>query len=315
MGYSLGLGLTSDCDLACAHCYRPSEVRHLSPAAVRSVVEELGDIAAVNLGTGESIRHPQLDEILDDLLDRRLRVSLVSNGATVLALPVEKLARLAEVEVSIDFPERAAMDEFRGAGTFDRARRALARAASAGVRTTVLAVLMRRNHRELGALARLAASLGAPLRVNVYQPVHSREFLPTWDEFWFAVEELARETTILGISEPVIAAVAGTPLRGTPCGIASVRVTPTGERRACVYLPSETESAALRRVPEACRGCRYEDVCRGGCPSRRRLLGLLDRPDPYCPVARGPRGPLAVKLDSTVERLHLANVCTLLVRA
>ena len=316
MKVSLGLGLTNDCNLSCAHCYRPGpDIRNLSLDQIRSTLDSL-DASGVNLGTGESLFHPQFDAILDELFARGLPVSLVSNGTTLLALPLERLARLREAEVSIDFSDVARMDAFRGPGAHARALAALDKCREAGLPTTVLAVLMRDNHRDLPSLARLAAAHGAPLRVNVYQPVHTREFLPTWHEFWYAVESLLAETVLLGCSEPVIAAIAGLSLEGTPCGRGSVRVTPSGERRSCVYWPGDPVPAAeFRRLPVACEPCPAVAVCGGGCASRRKLLDVFDAPDPYCPFARGPRAPIKPRLAAGVERLHLASVCTLLVRA
>lgn len=316
MALSLGLGLTNDCNLHCPHCYRPGPpVRHLTLGEVRSTLDSL-EIDGVNLGTGESYLNPECDAILDLLDERGLRVSLVSNGTTVLGLDRPRLARLAEVEVSIDFPDRARMDAFRGEGAFDRAVAALERCAEAAIPTTVLAVMMRDNHRDLAELARLARSLGAPLRVNTYQPVTSLEFLPRPEEFWYAVESLVAATTVLGCSEPVVAAAAGLPLEGSPCGRGSIRVTPTGERRPCVYWPRDGRVLAseFRRLPEACRACPLEPTCGGGCASRRALLGRFGEPDPYCPQLGPTPRRLAARVENGVERLHVASVCTLLVR-
>ncbi len=317
MALSLGLGLTNDCDLRCPHCYRPGPpVHHLTLDEVRATLDAL-DVDGVNLGTGETCLNPQHEAILDLLAERKKRVSLVSNGLTVLGLDRARLARLAEVEISIDFPDRARMDAFRGEGAFDRAVAALERCAHEKVPTTVLAVMMRDNHRHLGALARLAGRLGAPLRVNTYQPVTSPEFLPRPDEFWLAVASLLGATTVLGCSEPVVAAAAaGLPLSGSPCGRGSIRVTPTGERRPCVYWPRDgrVPASEFRRLPEACRACPLVATCGGGCASRRALVGRFDEPDPFCPQLGPTPRRLTARVEEGVERLHVASVCTLLVR-
>ena len=53
-GISLGLGLTNECNLKCAFCYRdPTRADRLSLEQVKSVIECL-PVRSVNLGTGEN---------------------------------------------------------------------------------------------------------------------------------------------------------------------------------------------------------------------------------------------------------------------
>ena len=61
---SLGLGLTNECNLACAFCYRdPTRTDRLSLDQVKSVMERL-PVRSVNLGTGENGMHPDFKAIL-----------------------------------------------------------------------------------------------------------------------------------------------------------------------------------------------------------------------------------------------------------
>ncbi|MGC2323299.1 MAG: hypothetical protein WA463_11765, partial [Terriglobales bacterium] len=51
---SLGLGLTNECNLSCAFCYRdPTRADRLSLDQVKAVMERL-PVRSVNLGTGEN---------------------------------------------------------------------------------------------------------------------------------------------------------------------------------------------------------------------------------------------------------------------
>ena len=53
-GVALGLGLTNECNLACAFCYRdPTRADRLSLDQVKSVMERL-PIRSVNLDTGDN---------------------------------------------------------------------------------------------------------------------------------------------------------------------------------------------------------------------------------------------------------------------
>lgn len=337
---SVGIGLTNDCNLACSHCYRPrGAIRYLGLPEVASLLDAV-PAGSVNLGTGENILNPALGEVLDDLHARAIPTSLTSNGLSLLELDDARLRRLHDVEVSIDFAEPAEMDAFRGPGAWDTAVRAVQRCIDAGLRVTVLAVLMRTNVDRLAAIARLAARLGATFRVNVYQPVHDDGLMPTWEEFWRGFGLLLRDTDLVTCTEPVVAAwldaQAGRPIQDRPpcgCGRSSLRLTPSGELLPCVYWPrpaatlaelpglglggllETTEFRACRSVPAACSSCPLIARCGGGCASRRTLVGAPDQPDPYCPY-RGAEPPrLCVRPGPDLDLLHAANVCTTIVRA
>jgi len=63
-GIALGLGLTNECNLSCAFCYRdPTRADRLSLDQVKTVMERL-PIRSVNLGTGENGMHPEFRAIL-----------------------------------------------------------------------------------------------------------------------------------------------------------------------------------------------------------------------------------------------------------
>ena len=57
--FALGLGLTNECNLACAFCYRDtSRVDRLTLEQVRAVMARI-PVRSVNLGTGENGLHPE----------------------------------------------------------------------------------------------------------------------------------------------------------------------------------------------------------------------------------------------------------------
>ncbi len=336
---SLGIGLTNACNLSCSHCYRPKDgIRHLDLDDVQAVLAPL-EVASVNLGTGENILNPALLPVLDALGGRDVEASLTSNGLSLLELDEERLVRLADVEVSIDFADAAAMDRFRGEGAWKRAVDAARRCVGLGLEVTVLAVMMRDNHDRLAPIARLASDLGASFRVNVYQPVHRAEPMPTWEELWEGFRRLFAETELITCTEPVVVAAlaagegGGLPRRTNGCGRTSVRLTPGAELLPCVYWPRPAatlaELAALgqeglletvefhdsRHVPGACRDCPLLEACGGGCASRRALTVGVGERDPYCPMRDGEPVPLAATPGPDLELLHAANVCTTIVRA
>jgi len=69
MAFSVGIGLTNECDLRCPHCYRPdATVDRLSLETVRRVVAAL-PVASMNLGVGENGLHPEYRAVLDFLAE------------------------------------------------------------------------------------------------------------------------------------------------------------------------------------------------------------------------------------------------------
>src|SRR5213080_3407305 len=85
-GFALGLGLSNECNLACAFCYRdPTRVDRLSLAQVRSVMRSL-PVRSVNLGTGENGMHPEFGAFVDYLRSEPIKLTITSNGYSIGAL-------------------------------------------------------------------------------------------------------------------------------------------------------------------------------------------------------------------------------------
>ena len=329
VAFSVGVGLTNECNLRCPHCYRSDMVvERLTRADIRRVCDVL-TVGSMNFGVGENGLHPEYREILDDLAARRIRTSITSNGLSVRALADDELRRFHSVEMSLDFPTEREHDAFRGAGNWRTVIAALERCAGLGVPVTVTAVMMTTNYRGLPALARVAASFGANLRVNVYQPSRTNRFTLGYQEFWDAFRRLAAATRLIATTEPVLAGVLGLEnFSGPGCGRSTVRVAPDGRVMPCTYWPdsrltiADLERAGVdivnadefvdaRRTPPPCAGC----PCRGGCAGRRALIGEADAADPYCPFARGDRIVLDWERGAGQDLPKVGSACTTVVSA
>lgn len=326
MQISLGVGLTNECNLDCAHCYRPTgQVHRLDPEQVKEICRRL-PVSGVGFGTGESALHPGFAGLVGWLRDRGVRISVASNGHTLQALPDDCLRALADAEVSIDFASEDQQDRFRGQGNWRDVMRALERCRALGVEVSVLTTLMSINYRSVGDLATLARKLGANLRVNVYQPVTTRAFSPTYEQFWESFTRLFDSALLVSCSEPVVCAALGNHPAASPCGHCSVRITPRGRVIPCVYWPEgrlgvedivrlgtrvlETPEFRLaRRVPESAQDC----PCRGGCASRRRLAGNLNSHDEYCLWAKSESISLHADLAPGKALVRSSSVCTTIV--
>ena len=330
--FSLGLGLTNECNLACSFCYRdPARTDRLTVATVQEVLEVL-PIRSVNLGTGENGMHPEFRAMLAVLREQPVKLTITSNGHSIAVLDDADLAGFAEVEFSLDYPTREEQDAQRGAGNWDLVHEQAARCRRVGVGVTLIAVMMRTNYDRLADVAAVARAFDAPLRLNVYQSVRSDAFALTYDEYWAGFATLFAKTDVIAIGEPLVRAMAGLPPRRGGCGCGTIRVTPRGTVQPCVYWPGrgapleallqagpaivETKPfVAARSLPPACRGCAHEGACHGGCAGRRRLMDALAEPDPYCPVMRGEERKLAVRMAPQRNMAKLESACTTIVMA
>src|SRR6201998_431019 len=331
-GIALGLGLTNECNLKCSFCYRdPTRADRLSLDQVKSVMESL-PVRSVNLGTGENGMHPDFKEILTYLRTRPVKLTITSNGHSVAILEDNDLRAFHDIEFSLDYPTQVEQDAQRGPGNWELIHQQAERCVRLGVPVTIIAVMMKSNYLRLADVARVAKRFGAPLRVNVYQAVRSDLYALTYEEYWRGFRKLFESTDVIAIGEPLVRAMAGLPPLEGGCGVSTVRITPRGTTQPCVYWPSfgapltdliSTGSEILnsapfeqaRTLPEACRPCEFRDTCHGGCAGRRRLQGALPQPDFYCPIIRGVRPRLDIRMAANRDLPKFGSSCTTVVIA
>jgi radical SAM protein with 4Fe4S-binding SPASM domain len=331
-GISLGLGLTNECNLSCAFCYRdPSRTDRLTLEQVESVIRRI-PVQAVNLGTGENGMHPDFKAILGYLRAQPIKLTITSNGHSVAVLQDDELCAFHDVEFSLDYPTQAEQDAQRGDGNWALIHQQAERCMKLGIPVTIVAVMMKSNYLRLAEVAGVAKQFGAPLRVNVYQAVRSDVYALSYDEYWQGFRQLFARTDVIAIGEPLLRAMAGLPPLPGGCGVNTVRVTPRGTTQPCVYWPGAGEPLSdlisngldildsipfeqARTVPEACQPCEFRDSCHGGCAGRRRLQGALLQPDYYCPIIRGARPRLDIRMAASRDLPKFGSSCTTVVIA
>ena len=331
-GIALGLGLTNECNLSCAFCYRdPTRADRLSFGQVKSVMESI-PVRSVNLGTGENGMHPEFKRILDYLRTRPVKLTITSNGHSIAVLDDNDVRGFHDIEFSLDYPTQAEQDAQRGSGNWDLVHQQADRCRRLGVPVTIIAVMVKSNYMRLADVARVAKQFDAPLRVNVYQAVRSDTYALTYEEYWQGFATLFENTDVIAIGEPLVRAMAGLPPLHGGCGVSTVRVTPRGTTQPCVYWPGAGEllhdliatglgvlSSApfeqARTLPEVCQSCDFRESCHGGCAGRRRLQGALQQPDVYCPIIRGERPRLKIRMAANRDLPKVGSSCTTVVVA
>ncbi len=318
--------LTYACNLACVHCLSSSGRRdpdELTPAEALHVVDDLVDMKVfyANIGGGEPMLRPDFFDLVSYAVGRRVGVKFSTNGTRLTPDRAGQLAALdyLDVQISIDGATAATNDAVRGVGSFAAARRAMDNLASAGFGPfKVSVVVTRHNMDELDALAAIADSYGAQLRLTRLRP--SGRAVDHWDALHPTAAQqrtlyhwlLDRPEVLTGDSFFHLSAF-GEPLDGLNlCGAGRVvcLIDPVGDVYACPFVidrqflagnvraaggfPSVWRESALftsLREPQsagACASCGSFDACRGGCMAAKFFTGLpLDGPDPECVHGHG----------------------------
>jgi radical SAM protein with 4Fe4S-binding SPASM domain len=295
------------------------------------VIERL-PVRSVNLGTGENGMHPAFRAILAYLRTQPVKLTITSNGHSIAVLDDSELRAFHDIEFSLDYPTQPEQDMQRGLGNWTLIHQQAARCVELGVPVTIIAVMMKSNYLRLAEIARVAKHFDAPLRVNVYQAVRSDVYALSYEEYWEGFRRLFAETDVIAIGEPLVRAMVGMPPLPGGCGVSTVRVTPRATTQPCVYWPGAGESLTnlmstgvgilnsqpfeqARTLPEACQPCDFRDTCHGGCAGRRRLQVALLQPDCYCPIIRGERPKLDVRMAASRDLPKLGSCCTTVVMA
>ncbi|MFX1521629.1 MAG: radical SAM protein [Promethearchaeota archaeon] len=332
MRYSIGIGLTNNCDLNCAHCYRDkNQISNITLDQVRLLCKAL-PIHAMGMGTGENLLNPEFLQILDFLSQQGIKISVASNGHTLTSLPDKYLKLFNDVEVSIDFPTKEDHDKFRGSGNWDLVHQAIKRCKKEGVELSILTTMMSVNYDMMDKMVILARSHDVNLRVNVYQSVNNDLYHLNYEQFWEGFRLLLGTGKLISCSEPVVRAVLNLGEVYSPCGHKSIRINPQGQVIPCVYwgglkepepVPKIADLSRLREkifdtnyfrlarwIPTVAANC----PCRGGCASRRALHGDLDAHDEYCPWCRNDQIKLEWHPAPSRDLVRINNNCTTIVK-
>lgn len=329
MGYSVGIGLTNDCNLNCAHCYRDTQtISSISLSQIKEICRTI-PVDSMGMGTGENALNPEFNAIVSYLSEKDIRLNIASNGYSLTAIPESILKMFSDVEVSIDYPSETEQDAQRGPGNWALVHQAIERCHRLGIEVSILSTLMCTNYNKMDQLVALARSNSCNLRVNVYQPVKTDAFRLNYAEFWEGYRRLFSAGLVVACSEPVVRAVMGLKDVQSPCGRRSVRFNPLGQIIPCVYWPVDpsyrltiSDLAYLGEEvldQDAFRTARFDPplaskcACRGGCASRRALNHNLDAHDDYCPWVRGDAINLEWKPAPAKDLMRIGNVCTTIV--
>lgn len=161
---SVDVEITTSCNLRCAYCSHfsgPGDTdKDLSLEAWLRFFSELRRCAVMNvtLSGGEPFYRPDLKEIIQGIVDNRMRFSILSNGTLIdpdMAAFLASTRRCNHVQISIDGAIDITHDAFRGRGNFTKAIEGIKTLQRSMVSVTVRVTIHRKNVYELEAIAKL----------------------------------------------------------------------------------------------------------------------------------------------------------------
>ncbi|MBU1109725.1 MAG: radical SAM protein [Candidatus Riflebacteria bacterium] len=194
---------SGSCNLRCRHCWiepgfsDAAAADSYTPfALLRPVFEEaktLG-LCSVKLTGGEPFLYPEIDDIIESLINMKLRVTIETNGTLLNPQRVESLAGHGIfVAVSLDGAAKATHESLRGVeGCYDKLLQNMALMQKAGIRYQVIFSLHKKNAGELADAIKLAISMGAgSFKINPINDLGRADKMKSNSELHSVAETLA----------------------------------------------------------------------------------------------------------------------------
>lgn len=229
-----GLSLTERCNLKCKHCYIGQKelwkamdysLKEIPKEQITQLIPKLkrANVKRINLGGGETPLHPDFIDILQQLHDAEMKISLTTNGSTFHRYK-NQLDLFNDIGVSIDFPDER-HSQFRGhKKAFSRAINTLHELVNAGMKTELVTCIMSINQGCLPEIYELAKDIGVDMwRLNRF---HSSK------------NDVDRFKDNVGINDAVC------------CINSNLSCTPEQMKKAFEYLASKTPKDQDYAIPD-----------------------------------------------------------------
>jgi predicted glycosyltransferase/MoaA/NifB/PqqE/SkfB family radical SAM enzyme len=179
---SLKIRVTSQCDLACDMCSWKGKKEALPIDVIRALVAQARIIGVkiVNLTGGEPTLFPGVVDILRNIKERSLEVSLSTNGCGASSQLKRIIPFLDHVDISLDADRAVLHDRIRGRkGAFNRTLQTIGALAAQGIHPHINVTIRPDNYR---GLHRIVSMLAGRMRSISFSLVdtsmnNSREFV------------------------------------------------------------------------------------------------------------------------------------------
>jgi radical SAM protein with 4Fe4S-binding SPASM domain len=317
--FFLQVHVTSQCNLACRHCYVDSAPGEMTQRLFREVLEHFRDLAsAVNTPSmwiqvtgGEPLLHSQIWELLEETATY-YPVRLLTNGTLIDAARAQRLSSLVQsVQISFDGLQPT-HDTWRGHGAYDAAFTGLMHLKAAGVPCTARMTVGKENQDDVEEVSALLSPHVDAFHVSRIVPVGSNDLaLPDtsrYRQIIYRLYGLQRDSLTPGLRDPFFGVLLkahdpDTCYTGCSAGTGGICVTEAGDILPCRRLPITLgnvsdmtlieayashplmQALRARRLKGTCADCEDRAVCGGSRCIAYALTGDPLGPDPGCVFA------------------------------
>lgn len=285
------LHLTQRCNLTCVHCYADSSPYVSSDGEMPlerwlKIIDDFADAGGerVLFTGGEALVYKGCDQLLRRAKERNLDVTLFSNGILIDRFLDVIRECVDQVQISIDGPDPETNDPIRGAGSFQRAKKAVDTLLNAGVKVRISMVVMEQNLEAMRHgfvdFAKQWDGKGLEWRLGYGVAHHGRgseigdtleihDVRPIVDDLLEQVEgsggpRIARSTKSCGYAEQVVIAPDG----GVhPCHLLDGAITHIDDQPMTDLMGLLKETSRNYSVDHSvgCNACDIRNLCGGSC--------------------------------------------------
>jgi len=267
----LDLHIVDHCQLACRHCYLNKGNTSMPLEMVREVSINFlqADLplpeSTIILSGGEPLLHPQFGEVCSIVRGLNGYVALSSNGILVPQY-IGLFRRNDGIQISIDGDNRV-HDFIRGAGSYEKAVRALQLLDENNIRHSISFTANKQNLKCIDHIINLCIETGSYLlNFNLYHPIHENGLDPLSYSDWLSERQRVKERVEQkGVLCPMTCLE-----KGCIAGILGLSVLPDGtywdcsrNQRVLGRFPQKIDDVLLRDAigRERCRN-QFETCCR-----------------------------------------------------
>jgi radical SAM protein with 4Fe4S-binding SPASM domain len=306
--------------MSCAFCYSViarNGIEELDFPVMREFVDANHRyIDSINYGTGENSLSAHWFELVKYVRAHypKIHQALTTNGYLAPSLHNRQdadavLAALDEVDLSLDYADPGRHSTIRGhPKAYQWAMETIDICQRAQIQTT-LVILGIDDTLALGNLAAifdLAWENDCFVRLNIYRPNHYQKLTPlSYSALKQAITFVIENHSVVSFSDPLFAAIISGEKSPDASGKTSLRILPDGSITPSTYLVTDrwrrahirdatlgnrslvdrlSQGISTETFPDACSGCAYVNLCRGGAIDRRMIwYGTMNQRDPYCP--------------------------------
>ncbi len=145
---------THKCNLACKHCFQLSSptsnlFKEISKDEWVRIFTQLERYNTYNivLSGGEPMFYSEFDSLINDIVEKRLRFNILTNGIKVNSNNISALCRSnVELTISVDGHNALTHDFLRGKGAFDKVSESLIKLCSGGAKVHLSYTIHRKNY-------------------------------------------------------------------------------------------------------------------------------------------------------------------------